>query len=114
MTKTTDKSVQIEQDGDIIKRVQIDEKLSDEVGQYVSVFHYRLEKEVEAGMNHVTGEPCEAYCQVKLEHMNPISEESYKKIHEEEYRLQLAIKGKCDPQYITPISKEQYEAEIGE
>lgn len=112
--KKIEKTVEIEKDGDVVKKVQIDEKLSDEIGEYTTIFYYRFEKETGVGIDHLTGQPCAIHCHIKYEHINPISEESYKIIHEVELRNQLARESECEPSFITPLSKEQYEAELAE
>ncbi|MFF2532494.1 hypothetical protein ACFVS2_26865 [Brevibacillus sp. NPDC058079] len=94
--------------GTIIKRVEIKEVHSDEVGKFTSVFYYKLHKVLRVGLNE-NGEPTEAFCTFIIQHQNPID---YEFFHQEVYRNELAQNGNCDPKYIIPISKEEYEEEM--
>lgn len=104
------KSVQIEKEGEVVKRVRISEEFSDEKGELETIFHFRIEKEV--GASNDPESP--VYCQVKWQHKKPIPEENYNKLHKEIYPQILAKKAECEPQYITPITKEEYDAEMNE
>jgi|GEM_PF-2463576 len=73
-------------------------------------FHYRLEKELKAGIDE-QGNPAEAYAQFSFESPLDLSEEKIKKIHEGPGRRQIAMGDAEYMKYVTPITKEEYDRE---
>jgi hypothetical protein len=98
----------VKNDKDRISKVKIEEVLSEEKSLYTSVFHYRLGKELEVALNE-DGSPTVAYSKMILEHRNPIE---YEKFHKFFCLREIAQSGELDPQYIYPISAEEYKAEM--
>ncbi|WP_422661639.1 hypothetical protein ACK8P5_26315 (plasmid) [Paenibacillus sp. EC2-1] len=72
-----------------------------------STFYYRLEKELGAGVDLETGDPCEAYCQASIDHEKTID---YEEIHTGLMRRQVALFDEDTIKYVTPITKDEYEA----
>jgi hypothetical protein len=91
-----------------IHKIQIDRVYSEERGKYRTEFHYRFEKE----LNMAIGEPGEVYGKVIVEYENPVSEEKLRFWHESRAPLYESVKNftPVELSYITPISKEEYEA----
>lgn len=103
---------------DIITKIKVDTIYSDEVGMYVAEFHYRFKKELEMGIDHSTGEPCEVYGKVAIEYMNPVPQEQLKSWHESRAVLKDSLSYMSSDEikdalpYIIPISREEYEKNV--
>jgi hypothetical protein len=69
-------------------------------------FCYRISKEANMAFNLETGAPEEAYFQVKMKVSN--IPEDYEKSHQAIGRV-LAKQGGCDPEWVIPISTEDYD-----
>lgn len=69
-------------------------------------FCYRIAKEAKLAYNLETGEDEEAFAQIKLELLNTPS--NYDKLHREIGYI-LARRNRCDPQWVNPISTEEYD-----
>lgn len=76
-------------------------------------FHYRLEKELEVGIDE-EGNPSEAYAQFSFESPLDLSAEKLKEIHEGLGKRQIAMGDEEYMQYVTPITKEEYDRETAE
>jgi len=107
------KTVTTEEKNGIYTKLQVEERLSEDYGEYYTEFHYRVEKEAEAGIDPETGEYCAIHAKVSWEHKEPLTKERFQKIHQELYRKILAEQAGCKTDYITPISPETYAVEMG-
>lgn len=91
-----------------ITHLSIDQKFSDEKGEFSETFYFRLEKESKMAKDE-NGDFAPAYCQIKLEAKQPIDFDHWQKLNAEE----IARSQECDIQYIVPISKEEYDQNAG-
>ncbi|MFE8701177.1 hypothetical protein ACFYKX_11280 [Cytobacillus sp. FJAT-54145] len=92
-----------------IKSLKFTEFFLDEQGQHVYTFHYRIAPE--AGLSHGN---YPTFAKIEIKTKNPITVESLERLHNEYFRLETALKGDFNPDYITPISKEEYDLETVE
>jgi hypothetical protein len=90
---------------DVITSIEFVNKFSDEKGQYTSIFYFRLEKEVGVSKDGISP----AYSKQTLEHNAPLDHD----LITEEIREDMATVSGVDKKYIVPITKEQYEEEMG-
>lgn len=94
----------------VINRIQVDKIYSNEEVDLKSVFHYRMEKELKMAHGENPGEYAEAYCKIEIKHGNPID---YDRWHQVLQKYDIAREYSLDPNYITPITKEEYEEATG-
>ena len=75
---------------------------------YDLFFYYRISEKAEFGIDE-NDNPCEVYCRIKLEECNTETRDKEKeeKVHNDVKTIAELLQTK--PEYITPISKEEYD-----
>lgn len=74
-------------------------------------FCYRVEKEAGLGINNETQEPCAIYAEAKLPNDRELTPDEYQAVHKDTIGVIVTYFG-VDAKHITPISQEEYDANV--